>query len=50
VTMRVQVALASLRGQGELFVRGGTSTSAERYVPDQEIRFDVSPRNLNLGR
>ena len=25
--------------------RGG-----ERYVPDQEIKFDVTPRNLNFGR
>lgn len=51
VNMRVQAAAASLRGPaGILFVRGGTSTSAERYVPDQEIRFDITPRNMNLGR
>ncbi|MBI4265789.1 MAG: hypothetical protein HY657_15545 [Acidobacteria bacterium] len=51
VTLRVQAALEALRGPaGVLFTRGGTSTSAERFVPDQEIRFDVTPRNLNLGR
>ena len=51
VKIRVQAALASLRGPaGTLFIRGGNSTSSQRYVPDQEIRFDVTPRNLNLGR
>ena len=51
VTMRVQVGLDSLRGPaGVLFTNGGTSTSAQRYVPDQEISFDVTPRNMNLGR
>lgn len=51
VTLRVQAAVASLRGPaGILFTHGGTSSSAERYVPDQEVRFDVTPRNMNLGR
>ena len=51
VTLRVQVALAALRGPaGVLFTRGGTSSSTERFVPDQEIKFDVTPRNMNLGR
>lgn len=51
VKMRVQVADAMLRGPaGVLFARGGRSTAAERWVPDQEISFDVTPRNLNLGR
>ena len=51
VNLRVQAALAALRGPtGLLFTRGGTSTSSTRYVPDQEVRFDVTPRNLNLGR
>jgi hypothetical protein len=51
VTLRVQVALAALRGPaGILFTRGGTSSSMERFVPDQEIKFDVTPRNMNLGR
>ena len=51
VTLRVQVALAALRGpSGVLFTRGGMSSSMERFVPDQEIKFDVTPRNMNLGR
>lgn len=51
VTLRVQAALASLRGPaGLLFTRGGTSTSSQRYLPDQEIKFSVTPRNMTLGR
>ncbi len=51
VDLRVQAAIASLRGPaGILFTRGGTSDSSQRYVPDQEVRFDITPRNLNLGR
>jgi prepilin-type N-terminal cleavage/methylation domain-containing protein len=51
VTLRVESAAASLRGPaGPLFLRAGTSTSAHGLVPDQEIRFDVTPRNVNLER
>jgi prepilin-type N-terminal cleavage/methylation domain-containing protein len=51
VTLRVQVANALLRGPaGPLFRVGGRSTGGERFVPDQEVRFEVTPRNLNLGR
>jgi prepilin-type N-terminal cleavage/methylation domain-containing protein len=51
VTLRVESAAAALRGPaGPLFARAGTSTSSHRLVPDREIRFDVSPRNLNLER
>lgn len=51
VKLRVQAGVDSLRGPaGVLFTRAGTSTSAERFLPDQEIRFDVTPRNMNLGR
>jgi type II secretory pathway pseudopilin PulG len=51
VTLRVQAAVASLRGPtGVFFMRGGTSTSSQRYVPDQEIKFSVTPRNMTLGR
>lgn len=51
LTFRVQVANAVLRGPaGTLFRHGGTSRSGDRFVPDQEVRFDISPRNLNLGR
>lgn len=51
VTFRVQTAAAALRGPaGVLFRRGGTSAGGFRWVPDQELRFEVSPRNLNLAR
>jgi hypothetical protein len=51
VTVRVQAASDALRGPASaLFSRGGTSRGGDRWVPDQEIRFQVSPRNLNLGR
>lgn len=51
VRVRLQVASEALRGQaGLLFVRGGTSTRAERFVPDQQIDFDVAPPNLAFGR
>ncbi|MBI2828255.1 MAG: hypothetical protein HYX77_03140 [Acidobacteria bacterium] len=49
VTLRVQAARATLRGPaGMLFMHGGTAASSERYLPDREVRFDISPRNLNL--
>lgn len=51
VTLRVQAAVASLRGTaGTLFAKGGTATAGNQIVPDQEVRFEVTPRNLNLGR
>ena len=51
VTVRVQSAAAALRGPaGALFAHAGTSQSSAKWLPDQEIHFDVSPRNLNLGR
>jgi prepilin-type N-terminal cleavage/methylation domain-containing protein len=51
VRMRVQVASSELRGPaGTLFRNPGTSKASSRMVPDQEIRFDIVPRNFNLGR
>jgi hypothetical protein len=51
VTLRVQAALESLRGPaGTLFAHAGTSRGGTKYAPDQEVRFQVTPRNLNLGR
>ena len=55
VTIRLQTPDASLRGSltdgpDALFINAGTSRGGYRWVPDHEIRFDVSPRNLNLGR
>ena len=51
VVVRVQAAAPALRGPvGALFAHGGTALSPARYVPDQEIRFDVSPRNPGTAR
>jgi prepilin-type N-terminal cleavage/methylation domain-containing protein len=51
VLMRVQVASANLRGPaGVLFRNPGTGITARTLVPDQEIRFEITPRNFNLGR
>ena len=49
VSLRVQAALDAMRGPaGVLFAHGGTSTSAERYLPDLEVSFDVALRNGGL--
>jgi hypothetical protein len=51
VTLRLETAAAALRGPASvLFVRGGTARTAGTWVPDQELTFQISPRNLNLGR
>ena len=51
VTLRVQVGDKSLRGPtGTFFLRGGNASGGTRYIPDQEISFEVTPRNLNFGR
>jgi hypothetical protein len=31
-------------------MKRGTSRTSNRLVPDQEIHFDITPRNMNLGR
>ena len=50
IKFRVQ-APTELRGPaGTLFRRAGTSSAGQHFVPDQEISFDITPRNLNLGR
>jgi len=49
--LRVQVESANLRGpSAALFKNPGTGTNLRTLVPDQEIRFDITPRNFNLGR
>ncbi|MET0213303.1 MAG: hypothetical protein ABW292_09890 [Vicinamibacterales bacterium] len=51
VRLRFETPQIALRGPaGVLFSRGGSSRDATRWVPDAEIRFDVSPKNLNLAR
>jgi len=54
VTLRLQTGNASLRGnllQGTdaLWAVPGTATGA-KMVPDQQIKFEVTPRNMNLAR
>jgi hypothetical protein len=51
VTLRMQTALSTMRGPaGTLFMKAGTATSGTHMIPDQEVTFDVTPRNMNLGR
>jgi hypothetical protein len=57
VRLRVQVASAELRGPAALllggrpaFLNAGTASVGRNLVPDQDIRFEVTPRNLNMGR
>jgi hypothetical protein len=51
ISLRVESASDAFRGPGgPLFTRGGTSRSGGRMLPDEEVRFLVSPRNLDPGR
>ena len=51
VRLRVQAAPATLRGPASaLFAHGGTSRGGHQWVPDLEVWFQVSPRNLNVPR
>jgi len=51
VTFRVQASAATMRGPaGVLFARAGSGRRTDRLVPDQAVQFDITPRNLNLGR
>jgi pilin/secretion family protein with methylation motif len=51
VTLRVEAAVDAMRGPASaLFTRGGTAKNAAKFLPDQEISFQISPRNLNFGR
>jgi Tfp pilus assembly protein PilW len=47
VTLRLEAAIAALRGPaGRLFRNAGTAASPHALVPDSEVRFEISPRNL----
>jgi hypothetical protein len=47
VTLRIESAIAALRGPaGVLFTHGGTSQTGSKWLPDQQVTFQVSPRNL----
>lgn len=51
ITLRMQVSSPSLRGSdATLFANPGKSQGGNRLVPDYFVRFEVTPRNLNLTR
>jgi hypothetical protein len=54
VVIRVQAASDLVRGRNgaglDLFAAPGRARSGHELVPDQELRFDVVPRNLNARR
>jgi len=50
ITLRVQASQSSMRSTGPDYVVSGTSKEAIRSLPDYTVRFEVSPRNMNLGR
>jgi hypothetical protein len=47
ITVRLEAASSRFRGPvGPLFVNGGTALSAKQWLPDRQVTFDVTPRNL----
>ena len=47
ISVRVQAPFPWLRGpRGAQFLNGGSGRDATRLIPDQEIQFAVTPRNL----
>jgi hypothetical protein len=50
IKLRVQAPMQFRGPAGTLFRKGGNSGAGQHYVPDQEVAFDITPRNLNLGR
>jgi hypothetical protein len=51
VTLRMQAASPTLRGtDANLFMNPGKSQGGNRLVPDYTVRFEITPRNLNLTR
>jgi hypothetical protein len=50
VTLRVQASQAGFRGTGADFVESGFNRSGLRNLADYTVQFEVSPRNMNVGR
>jgi prepilin-type N-terminal cleavage/methylation domain-containing protein len=50
VTIRAQVADRALRGSGADFIMPGVSSGGAHAVPDIEVTFDVTPRNLQASK
>lgn len=50
VRLRIESASAALRGPaGVLFSRAGTARSGNRFLPDLEFSFRVSPKNMEVA-
>lgn len=49
-TVRVQAGEAQFRSSGADFAVSGSATSSWNTAPDFSVRFEVTPRNLNLDR
>jgi hypothetical protein len=50
-TLRLEAAPAAMRGpSGILFTRPGIQRQPGRWVPDQVVRVQLTPRNLDAGR
>jgi len=50
VTVRLEATQTMFRAAGPAFANPGTATSALFALPDVDLVFDVSPRNMNLRR
>jgi hypothetical protein len=50
VTVRVQASQTAMRASGADYLVSGTGTQALGALRDYTLQFDVSPRNMNLGR
>lgn len=50
VTLRVQASASTFRSSGSEFSTSGINTSALKNLPDYSVVFEISPRNMNLGR
>ncbi len=46
VALRLEAEGAEFRGTGGAFANRGTSLDADRYIPDLQVTFDVTPRNV----
>ena len=42
--------LQPARQRPDAFREPGTAVGGDRYVPDYQMQFEVTPRNLNLTR
>jgi prepilin-type N-terminal cleavage/methylation domain-containing protein len=50
VTLRMQTGNAAFRATGADYAVAGRSREALRNIADYTVQFEVSPRNMNLGR